>query len=238
MGRALAPAYPPRVGHVVLAVERLLAGRVVSLDYFGRWKALHYAARRFLPPCCLIRTPRASRSLSAALLSKNGGNLRWALTTLAGEVLASGDKPVRVEPMGVTAVENLDFARFLDDDTRRDLVFVAELWQGDRRLAVQTAFFVPTKYLALVDPHIQAKVALRTAAALSLSALAGPPGGMQPGRRRSGSLATTISICPPGRPSRSPLLCRPAGIWPGPRRPSPYAPSTTPIPGRTAQQKA
>jgi beta-mannosidase len=76
-------------------------------------------------------------------------------------MLASGEKAAAVEPMGVTAVEKLDFSSFLDDDTRRELVFVAELWQGDRRLAGQTAFFVPTKYLSLVDPHINANVTLK-----------------------------------------------------------------------------
>jgi beta-galactosidase/beta-glucuronidase len=63
--------------------------------------------------------------------------------------------------LGVTAVERLDFSRFLDDDSRRELVFVAELWQGDRRLATQTAFFAPTKHLSLVDPQIQAEVTLQ-----------------------------------------------------------------------------
>jgi beta-mannosidase len=63
-----------------------------------------------------------------------------------------------VEPLGVTAIETLDFSQFLDDDTRRELVFVAELWQGDRRLATQTAFFVPTKHLSLVDPQIKTDV--------------------------------------------------------------------------------
>jgi hypothetical protein len=40
-------------------------------------------------------------------------------------------------------------------------VFQAELWQGDRRLAAQTAFFCPTKHLSLADPHINAEVTLQ-----------------------------------------------------------------------------
>ena len=95
--------------------------------------------------------------------------MRWALTTLDGKVLASGEKAARVEPSGVTAVEKLDFSEFLDDDSRRELVFVAELWQGDRRLAAQTAFFVPTKHLSLVDPQIDADVTLKRTAYLPSS---------------------------------------------------------------------
>jgi beta-mannosidase len=76
-------------------------------------------------------------------------------------MLASGEKAAHVEPLGVTAIERLDFSSFLDDDSRRELVFVAELWQGDQRLAAQTAFFAPTKHLSLVDPQIKADVTLK-----------------------------------------------------------------------------
>jgi len=81
--------------------------------------------------------------------------------TLDGKVVASGEKAAHVEPSGVTAVEKLDFSGFLDEDTRRELVFVAELWQGDRPLATQTAFVVPTKHLSLVHPQISADVTLK-----------------------------------------------------------------------------
>jgi beta-mannosidase len=135
-----------------------------SLDYFGRWKALHYAARRFYARLLLSiedAPPYQSIFLSSDLLEEWQGSVLWALTTLDGKVLASGEKAAHVEPLGVTAIETLDFSGFLDDDTRRELVFVAELWQGERRLTTQTAFFVPTKHLSLVDPQINAEVTLK-----------------------------------------------------------------------------
>ena len=134
-----------------------------SLDYFGRWKALHYAARRFYAPLLLSiedDPPCQSIYLSSDLLEAWQGSVRWALTTLGGDVLASGEKAAAVEQLGVAAIETLDFSRFLDDDNRRDQVFVAELWHGGKRLALQTAFFVPTKHLSLVDPQIQAEMTL------------------------------------------------------------------------------
>ena len=145
-----------------------------SLDYFGRWKALHYAARRFYAPLLLSiedAPPRQSIYLSSDLLEEWQGSAHWALTTLDGKVLASGEKAAHVEPLGVTAIEKLDFSPFLDDDTRRELVFVAELWSRGRRLAMQTAFFVPTKHLSLVDPQIHADVTLKNGLlAIELSA--------------------------------------------------------------------
>jgi beta-mannosidase len=135
-----------------------------SLDYFGRWKALHYAARRFYAPLLLSiedAPPYQSIFLSSDLLEEWQGSVHWALTTLDGKMLASGKKAAHVEPLGVTAIETLDFSGFLDDDTRRELVFVAELWQGERHLTTQDAFFVPTKHLSLVDPQINAEVTLK-----------------------------------------------------------------------------
>ncbi|MGQ9491302.1 MAG: beta-mannosidase [Anaerolineae bacterium] len=134
-----------------------------SLDYYGRWKALHYAARRFYAPLLLSiedAPPFQTLFLSSDLLEAWHGLVRWDLTTLDGSVLASSEIPVRVEPGSATAVEKLDFSAFLNDDTRRNLVLVAELWQADRLLARQTAFFVPTKYLSLADPQIKAAVKL------------------------------------------------------------------------------
>ena len=89
-----------------------------SLDYFGRWKALHYAARRFYAPLLLSiedAPPCQSIFLSSDLLEAWQGSVRWALTTLDGKALASGEKAARVEPLGVTAVEKLDFSEYLND---------------------------------------------------------------------------------------------------------------------------
>jgi len=135
-----------------------------SLDYFGRWKALHYAARRFYAPLLLSiedAPPRQSIFLSSDLLEEWQGSVHWALTTLNGNVLASGEKIVQVEPLGVTAVETLEFSGYLDEDIRREVVFCVELWQGDQCLSRQTAFFVPTKHLSLIDPQIKSNVTLK-----------------------------------------------------------------------------
>ncbi len=130
-----------------------------SLDYFGRWKALHYAARRFYAPLLLSiadAPPQQAIFISSDLPDAWQGSVHWTLTTLAGAPLASGAQDVSVAPASVTPVATLDFSTFLSDDSRRNLVFVAELRQGDQRLARQTAFFVPTKHLVLTDPYIAA----------------------------------------------------------------------------------
>ena len=135
-----------------------------SLDHFGRWKALHYAARRFYAPLMLSiedDPPCQSVYITSDLREEWVGSVRWSLGTLDGKLLASGEKAACVEPFSVTAVETFDFSRFLNHDIRRELVFVAELWHGEKRLSQQSSFFVPTKHLSLSDPQISARLSLK-----------------------------------------------------------------------------
>ena len=128
-----------------------------SLDYFGRWKALHYAARRFYAPLMLSiedKSPEQAVYVSNDLLEPWEGTLRWSLETLAGQVLDSGTAPVKASPQAATRVCKLDFSDRISDDNVRMLVFIAELYQGDRFVARQTIGFVPVKHLSLADPAV------------------------------------------------------------------------------------
>jgi beta-mannosidase len=130
-----------------------------SLDYFGRWKALHYAARRFYAPLLLSiedDPPRQGVYVTNDRRDPWEGSLRWSLETLDGATLAAGEAPVRAAPLATTHVDTFDLTGHVTDDNRRDLVFVAELWGPDGLVARQTAFFAVTKHLLLVDPQVTA----------------------------------------------------------------------------------
>ena len=128
-----------------------------SLDYFGRWKALHYSARHFYAPLMLSiedKPPEQGVYVSNDLLEPWEGILCWSLETLAGEVLTSGKVPVKVALQAATQLCRLDFSDRIADDNIRMLVFIAELYQGDRFVTRQTASFVPIKHLSLADPAV------------------------------------------------------------------------------------
>jgi beta-mannosidase len=132
-----------------------------SLDYFGRWKALHYTARRFYAPLMLSvedRPPVQNIHVTSDLREPWEGSVRWSLETLAGDILASGQEQVKAAPLTSTPVRTFDFADRISDDNRREVIFVAELWQGDRRVALNVATFVPTKHLSLADPSVTANL--------------------------------------------------------------------------------
>jgi beta-mannosidase len=132
-----------------------------SLDYFGRWKAVHYAARRFYAPLLLSIADKPTEQdvyVTSDLRETWEGSVRWSLEMLDGKTLEAGEEPVKAAPFDVTPVCRLDFSGRLNDDLRREVVFIAELWQGGQVPSRQTAFFVPTKHLALAKPGISAQL--------------------------------------------------------------------------------
>ncbi len=134
-----------------------------SLDYYGRWKALHYAAKRFFAPVLLSIVDEPSRQsvyLTNDSREEVRGTLRWSLEKLEGACLRQGELAVVAPPFTVACLAELDFGDVLDDDLRREMVFVTELWQDGQLTTRQTAYFVPTKHLALPDPELTGEVTL------------------------------------------------------------------------------
>jgi len=134
-----------------------------SLDYFGRWKALHYATRRFYAPLMLSIEDKPTEQglyITNDLLQPWEGAIRWSLETLQGVVLASGQEQIKVAAQAVTHIRTLDFADRVTDANQRELAFVAELLQGEQCLEMRVASFVPTKHLSLEDPGM--KVVMRS----------------------------------------------------------------------------
>jgi beta-mannosidase len=88
------------------------------------------------------------------------GLVRWRLEELNGTVILSGEQRVVAQPLADTPVEAFDFADRVTDSNKRNVVFVAELWQGDERIAYSVSGFAPIKHLALTDPGLKVDVSL------------------------------------------------------------------------------
>jgi beta-mannosidase len=132
-----------------------------SIDYFGRWKAAHYAARRFYAPLLLAAEqegPAVGLAVHNDTAAPVTGHVHWSLEMLDGEPLLSGDRPLALDAFAAQRLPPLDFADHLSDDNRRAVILVAELWAGDRLHAGCVAPFVPSKHLRLADPDLTATV--------------------------------------------------------------------------------
>jgi beta-mannosidase len=140
-----------------------------SIDYFGRWKALHYATRRFYTPVLLscsvageAASGKAGNGVTATLSVTNDlprtwrGEIRWTLERLDGEVVATGSMPVEAPGLATTSVCGVDVPVSIED--RRSQVLVAELLEAGSSRALVVTPFVPDKHLALRRPEIDARV--------------------------------------------------------------------------------
>jgi beta-mannosidase len=133
-----------------------------SIDYFGRWKALHYAARRFYAPILLSARDEGARvglHVTSDLASPVRCRLRWRLETLDGRRITEGTRRTVAPPSADKVVAKLDFSRRVNEESRRNLALVCELFSGaGRRISECVVFFTPDKHLDLADPSLSASV--------------------------------------------------------------------------------
>ncbi len=135
-----------------------------SLDYYGRWKALHYAARRFYAPVMLSIEDVGkvmAVHVTSDLTTGWHGQLAWRLENLAGEILASGAEEVLAAPLANTAVTSVDFTELVSDANLRRTIFVCELSRQSETIATNIATFAPNKHLELTDPDIETNLSVR-----------------------------------------------------------------------------
>ena len=134
-----------------------------SIDYFGRWKALQYATRRFYAPILLTCEADGS-DMSLAITNDTPdiwhGEVRWNLERLGGEVVVSGREHVVAAPLATTEVRRVAIPAAVDD--LRSVVLVAELLEDGRQRALTVTPFVPDKQLSLAAPAIDLRVETTT----------------------------------------------------------------------------
>ncbi|HEX2979254.1 MAG TPA: glycoside hydrolase family 2 protein, partial [Anaerolineaceae bacterium] len=129
-----------------------------SVDYYGRWKALQYAACRFYAPLLVSMDQNGAQVdvwLTSDLQEAWAGTLRWSLETLSGEKIDQGEEAVQVHPLESRAVHHLDYADSIDDQNRRNLVLVVQLLEGDQVVGQALRAFVPDKHLRLQAPGLK-----------------------------------------------------------------------------------
>ncbi len=132
-----------------------------SIDYFGRWKALHYAARRFFAPVLLSIEDIEEKAqmdvwVTSDVTAPWKGSAAWKLITLDGQVLDSGEEAVSLNPQESTQVFSKAFD--LTPEEKRRTVFLCELKQGSERISLSLATFIPNKHLELGDPQLDVVV--------------------------------------------------------------------------------
>ena len=141
-----------------------------SIDYYGRWKALHYFAKRFFAPVLLSCEEEGALSSSMNVNEENRrirktarfcvtnetreritGVIRWSLRDASSRIHQQGQYCVEAEPLSVCSFPQMEFT---EADMRRWYLSY-ELWIGDRRVSHGSSLFVPPKHFEFEDPQLE-----------------------------------------------------------------------------------
>ncbi len=151
-----------------------------SIDCFGRWKALHYLARRFFSPLLISLNEdplkgKIQTFVTSDLRKTKKAACEWRLLTATGQVLRKGGKPVNLAPGKSRRLETLDFSSELKARGPRDLLFHACLTADGETVSENTVYFVRPKHLEIVNPRLSARCKKKGPAAFEVTLKARHP---------------------------------------------------------------
>ena len=137
-----------------------------SIDSRGRWKALHYMARRFNAPLLVSGVEDPARAavdvhVTSDLLRPGDATLRWTVTTPAGRTVARGSRPVKLPANASRKVHTLRLGGPAQRHGLGGLLVWLELEAGGRVVSDALVTFVRPKHMDLPDADIGVKVAAR-----------------------------------------------------------------------------
>ncbi|OMD43466.1 beta-mannosidase [Paenibacillus odorifer] len=131
-----------------------------SIDYYGRWKAMHYAAKHFFAPILVSAHDEGTRvSLHVSNESREQviGELSWRLLNRASEVLLEGTKPVEIAALSTAEFEQLDFTHMLDTKRKKRETYLEYAFKVDGKAkSGGTVLFVKPKHFSFIDPELEA----------------------------------------------------------------------------------
>ncbi|MFV7424863.1 beta-mannosidase [Stenotrophomonas geniculata] len=133
-----------------------------SVDYSGRWKALHFAARRFFAPVT-VAALRDEGSTRVRLINDGAAqDARWRLRVMDmdGKVLRRREDAVTLTASGVTSIGDFRDAELLAGADPKRKVAVFELLQNGAVSARQVVGFVEAKDQVLPRQKLKATLSI------------------------------------------------------------------------------
>ncbi|MCA9915256.1 MAG: hypothetical protein KC496_18010, partial [Anaerolineae bacterium] len=132
-----------------------------SLDWHGRWKALHYLAKRFFAPVLIsgvenLEAGTVDIHISSDAGEEKAGTVKWFATDAAGKVLQEGSQDVTIAPRTSACVQTLELQPLLDEHSARNVIVWLELHVNGETISDNVVTFQRPKHLALQVPQIQA----------------------------------------------------------------------------------
>lgn len=134
-----------------------------SVDYFGRWKALHYMARKFYSPILVSGLENAKDGtidlfVTNDLLEPASGKLTWKTTDLTGKTLAQDSFRVELPSRKSINVKKLSLQEQISQSGASGFLTWLELEVHGKTVSNNLVLFTLPKEYKLPDPHLKVTV--------------------------------------------------------------------------------
>lgn len=126
-----------------------------SIDYFGRWKALHYMAQKFYAPHAVSMTLEDHRChvyFSNESFETTEYSLTLSIRDLSGNVLETYETKGNSPAFSAIETAVVDICSW--EDQKDDVFFEAVIHTKDQKVLKDVETLVPYKYLNLKNPVI------------------------------------------------------------------------------------
>lgn len=134
-----------------------------SIDYYGRWKAVHYMARHFYAPLHIAgiedwNTGCIDLYITNDLQAEGNGMILWKLITAdQGEIILAGNLPVKIQELSSIRAATLEFKEQLQTYGNNNLLLFFQLEMHEEIVSENLAFFCPPKRLNLQNPEFSVR---------------------------------------------------------------------------------
>ena len=132
-----------------------------SLDYFGRWKALHYFAKKFYAPVLMSlrgEGPDVEIHVTNDLLSSIQARIDWKLRKSSSEIIAQGIVDTQVSKLTAKQCGRLSFDEYLTKDNKRNVYLECTLNVNGEQTTVTTFMFTKPKHFNFLNPKLTYEV--------------------------------------------------------------------------------
>ncbi|MDY7222664.1 beta-mannosidase [Halalkalibacterium halodurans] len=132
-----------------------------SVDYYGRWKALHYYAKKFYSPILLSVEERGANAdiyLTNDSLTDLVCRVMWKLRTNTSEVLQEGTTTATIAKLSAQKIECLDFTDILTEEMKRSTYLECKLFLSGEWISSSSILFTKPKHFKFLNPQLEIEV--------------------------------------------------------------------------------
>jgi len=134
-----------------------------SIDYYGRWKALHYFARRFYAPVLVSGFEEGSIGhihITNEQLSQFKGKLAWQLRHVDGRILEHGEEVVTVDELSALHVIDVSIDQYVKNHgDERSIYLSFQLLDSDLEIvSSDNILFTQHKFFEFVDAEVKVSI--------------------------------------------------------------------------------